>query len=105
MYGLAANGAFVSARDEPPLALAAAFLTPILLFLASLRLPGWRALVASVPPVFLVALNGWRFIGLGFLMAYQEGLLPGGFAWPAGLGDIAMAVTAPWIRRCSQTTM
>jgi hypothetical protein len=22
---------------------------------------------------------------------------PGGFAWPAGLGDIAMAVTAPWI--------
>ena len=27
MYGLAANGAFVSARDEPPLTLAAAFLT------------------------------------------------------------------------------
>jgi hypothetical protein len=43
------------------------------------------------------ALNGWRFIGLGFLMAYQEGLLPGGFAWPAGLGDIAMAATAPWV--------
>jgi hypothetical protein len=42
-------------------------------------------------------LNGWRFIGLGFLMGYAEGLLPGGFAWPAGLGDIAMAVTAPWI--------
>jgi hypothetical protein len=41
-------------------------------------------------------MNGWRFIGLGFLMAYQEGLLPSGFAWPAGLGDIAMAVTAPW---------
>ncbi|HSF14102.1 MAG TPA: hypothetical protein VLK65_00960 [Vicinamibacteria bacterium] len=30
-------------------------------------------------------------------MAHQEGLLPGGFAWPAGLGDIAMAATAPWI--------
>jgi hypothetical protein len=28
---------------------------------------------------------------------YAEGLLPAGFAWPAGLGDIFMAVTAPWI--------
>ena len=30
MYGLAANGAFVSAGDEPPLTLAAAFLTTLL---------------------------------------------------------------------------
>jgi len=67
------------------------------LFLVNLQIPGWRTLVVSIPPVLLNALNGWRFIGLGFLMAYQEGLLPGGFAWPAGLGDIAMAVTAPWI--------
>jgi len=96
-FWLAARGAFVSGHDELPVALAIAFLTPILLFLLSLRIPGWRALVVSLPPVLLIALNGWRFIGLGFLMAYQEGLLPGGFAWPAGLGDIAMAVTAPWI--------
>jgi len=96
-FWLAARGLFVSGHDEPPVALAIAFLTPILLFLLSLRIPGWRALVVSLPPVLLIALNGWRFIGLGFLMAYQEGLLPGGFAWPAGLGDIAMAVTAPWI--------
>ena len=96
-YWLAANGAFISGPNEPPVAVAVAFLTPILLFLLSLRIPGWRALVVSIPPVFLIALNGWRFIGLGFLMAYREGLLPGGFAWPAGLGDIAMAVTAPWI--------
>ena len=58
---------------------------------------GWRVRVVSIPPLFLIALNGWRFIGLGFIMAYVEGLLPGGFAWPAGLGDIAMAVTAPWV--------
>jgi hypothetical protein len=96
-YGLAATGAFVSAGDERPIALAAAFAAPILLFLVSLRLPGWRRLILSVPPVLLIGLNGWRFIGLGFLMAHAEGILPGGFAWPAGLGDIAMAVTAPWI--------
>jgi hypothetical protein len=67
-------------------------------FLVSVRwLPVWRAQVVSTPPVLLIALNGWRFIGLGFLMGYQEGLLPGGSAWPARLGDIGMAVTAPWI--------
>src|SRR5262245_22279368 len=91
VYWLAGSGAFVSERDERPVTLAVAFLIPILLFLMSLRQPGWHALIVSVPPVLLIALNGWRFIGLGFLMGYQEGLLP------AGLGDIAMAVTAPWI--------
>ncbi len=95
---LAARGVFVTRPNELPLALALAFLVPILLFVLGLGLSSrWRALVVSVPPVFLIALNGWRFIGLGFLMAYAEGMLPGGFAWPAGLGDIAMAATAPWI--------
>jgi len=67
IFWLAVRGTFVSSQDEPPLALAIAFLTPILLFLVSLQIPGWRALVVSIPPVFLIALNGWRFIGLGVL--------------------------------------
>jgi hypothetical protein len=98
IFWLAARGVFVTGPDEPPLRLALAFVMPILLFLIALFLfPGWRALVLSISPVFLITLNGWRFIGLGFFMGYAEGLLPGGFAWPAGLGDIFMAVTAPWI--------
>lgn len=98
VYWLAERGTFSSGPDQPPVAVGVAFIAPILLFLASLRtLPGWRARVTSLSPVLLIAMNGWRFIGLGFLMAYAEGLLPGGFAWPAGLGDIAMAATAPWI--------
>ena len=95
---LAARGVFISRPDELPLVLALAVLVPIVLFVLALRLSaGFRASVVSIPPVFLIALNGWRFIGLGFLMGYAEGMLPGGFAWPAGLGDIAMAVTAPWV--------
>lgn len=95
---LAAHRVFISGPNDPPLTLAMAFLAPILMFVLSLRLfSRWRALILSIPPVFLIAMNGWRFIGLGFLMAYEEGLLPGGFAWPAGLGDIAMAATAPGI--------
>jgi hypothetical protein len=65
VFWLAGRGAFVSGHDEPPVALAIAFLTPTLVFLVSLRIPNWRALVVSIPPVFLIALNSWRFIGLG----------------------------------------
>ncbi len=28
---------------------------------------------------------------------YAHGVLPGLFAWPAGLGDIAIGVAAPWM--------
>src|SRR5262249_57409978 len=57
------------------------FATPILLLFAGIRLsPAFRARVTSISPILLIAMNGWRFVGLGFLMAYVEGLLPGGFA-------------------------
>src|SRR5258708_6580371 len=34
-------------------------------------------------------------VGFGFLALYTYGVLPGVFAWPAGLGDMAIGVTAP----------
>jgi hypothetical protein len=96
IYWLAERGTFISGSNKPPVAVGFAFTVPILLFLLTERtLPGWRARLTSVSPVLLISMNGWRFIGLGFLMANIERLLPGGFAWPAGLGDIFMAVTAP----------
>jgi len=98
MYWLGSRGAFMSGPNQPPVGIASAFAIPIVLFLVAVSISAtWRATVVSIPPIFLISLNGWRFIGLGFLMGYAEGLLPGGFAWPAGLGDIFMAVTAPWV--------
>src|SRR6266496_80982 len=48
---LAARGVFVTRPNELPLALALAFLVPILLFVLGLGLSSrWRALVVSVPP-------------------------------------------------------
>jgi len=98
IFWLAERGTFISGPNKPPLAVGLAFTAPILLFLVTERtLPGWRSRATSLPPVLLISMNGWRFIGLGFLMANIERLLPGGFAWPAGLGDIIMAITAPWV--------
>jgi hypothetical protein len=45
----------------------------------------------------MVAVQAWRFAGLGFLALNTHGVLPGLFTWPAGLGDIAIAATAPWM--------
>jgi len=39
----------------------------------------------------------WRLTGLGFLSPYAHGVLPGLFAFPACLGDIAVGISAPWI--------
>src|SRR4029450_3950055 len=98
IFLLAERGAFITGPSDPPIRLAFAFAVPILLFLVALFLfSGWRSLVLSISPIFLITLNGWRFIGLGFFMGYPEGFPPAGFAWPARLGDIFMAVTAPWV--------
>jgi len=42
-------------------------------------------------------LNAWRWAGFSFVVLYVYGILPGFFAWPAGLGDMAIGATAPWI--------
>jgi hypothetical protein len=39
----------------------------------------------------------WRRAGFGFLTLYAYGVLPGIFAWPAGVGDMAIGVTAPLV--------
>jgi hypothetical protein len=95
---LAARGAFVSVPGEAPAAVGIGFGGPIAAFgIAAWASGRFRDYVRSLPPLLLATSHGWRFVGLGFLMAYAEGLLPASFAWTAGPGDIAMAVTAPWI--------
>ena len=42
-------------------------------------------------------MQAWRWAGFGFLTLYTYGVLPGIFAWPAGLGDMAIGVTAPLV--------
>jgi hypothetical protein len=95
---LALTHSFVSPPGAPPLALGSAFLVPILLFLAALRfVPAFRIYVLGINPIFLASLHGWRFVGLGFIMAHREHLLSASFALPAGIGDMTVAVLCPWI--------
>ena len=98
VLGLAVVGAFVSPPGTAPLPIAIGFAAPIVIFLVGVLL--WRPLrefVLATDVRLLVAIQGWRFAGLGFIALYVHGVLPGTFAWPAGLGDMAIAITAPWV--------
>ncbi|SRR6266436_9462 len=45
----------------------------------------------------ITLLQSGRVIGVVFLTLYALGLLPGIFALPAGLGDVAIGLTAPLV--------
>jgi hypothetical protein len=68
------------------------------LFFAWLRLSQFfREFVLSLDLRVIAAMQAWRWAGLGFLSLYAHKVLPAVFALPAGLGDMAIGVTAPWI--------
>jgi hypothetical protein len=59
--------------------------------------PAFRHFVLMIDLRLATGIQAWRFAGLGFLALYTYGVLPGLFAWPAGLGDMAIGLTAPWL--------
>jgi len=56
-----------------------------------------RTYVQTFDPSLLAGLHAMRTIGFSFLAFATYGELPWLFAIPAGLGDIAVAITAPYI--------
>jgi len=58
--------------------------------------PAARRWALALPPRWMAAFHLWRLApGIYFIVLYGQGVLPWRFAVPAGLGDIAVAVTAP----------
>lgn len=97
IFALAASGSLALSPGEPPTLILAAVAGPPLLFLlAVFWFPQLRAWALSLDPALLTALQGWRVLGGSFLFVYAFGRLPGLFAWPAGLGDVAVGIGAPF---------
>jgi hypothetical protein len=95
---LGARGAFLGRPGVPPLGMAIGFTAPLLVFLAWLRLsPASRGFIRSLDLRLVAGMQAWRFAGLGFLFLYAYKVLPGAFALPAGLGDMAVGFAAPWM--------
>jgi hypothetical protein len=98
VVSLGAAGVFVGPPGAPPLPIAIGVTAPLALFFASLRLSrSFREFVFSLDLRLIAGVQAWRWAGLGLLSLYAHNVLPAVFALPAGLGDTAIGVTAPWI--------
>lgn len=59
--------------------------------------PSLRGLLANQR--HLILLNLWRFVGAVFLILMVNGQMPALWALPAGIGDVVVGATAPWVAR------
>jgi hypothetical protein len=92
------NGVFEAGHDRPPLPILIALVLPPALFALLYRISERvRAFALSIDLRLLTAMQAWRVGGILFLVLYAFGLLPGFSAWPAGLGDFAVGIAAPFV--------
>jgi hypothetical protein len=96
---LSAQGAFMAPPGSYPWPLLVAILGPVALYLVDRRWLGGALFrgIHALDRQALVALQVWRVGGLFFLVEWARGHLPGGFALPAGIGDILVGLTAPLV--------
>ena len=81
-----------------PVPFGVAVTLPIVIFFASYwAIPRFRAAVLEADLRLVTSLQAWRVAGFVFLPLLVFGHLPGLFAWPAGFGDVAIGLAAPWI--------
>jgi hypothetical protein len=82
-------------QHSPIMPIAITAFIPVLLFVAAYALSArFRRLVLAQDMRTLTNMQHWRVIGFAFLALYAFGALPGLFAWPAGLGDVAVGLAA-----------
>jgi hypothetical protein len=98
ILSLGAAGAFVGPPGTPPLPIAIGVAAPLVLFFVCLRLSrSFREFVLTLDLRLIAGMQAWRWAGLGFLADYAHNVLPAMFALPAGIGDMAIGVTAPFM--------
>ena len=93
-------GLFEAGPSRPPLPLLVAVLGPPAAFLlAYATAPRFREFVLHLDLRMLTAVQSWRVLGAVFLFLYAFDLKPALFAFPAGLGDVAVGVAAVFVLR------
>jgi hypothetical protein len=94
------GGAFVAAPDAVARPVLIPLAVPVVVFLAFYAgSRTFRTYVLSLDVRLLTLFQTWRVLGFGFLLLYAHDVLPAVFAWPAGLGDVAIGITAVWVVR------
>jgi hypothetical protein len=75
-----------------------ALLAPLLLGgLAYARSARFQRLLLDIDLRWLIGVQRWRVVGAVFLLRYAQHELPASFTTPAGIGDVLVGLTAPFI--------
>jgi len=91
-------GGFESPREENHFQVMIAVLSPTIFFLVLYALlPSVRNWTRNLSLAMLALPHAWRTVGFSFLALWFYQILPAGFAAPAGFGDFAIAIAAPFI--------
>ena len=95
---LARAGVYHQASGQAAPWFGVAFAATLLGLLAATRIPVMtRILAAPGTPARLALPHSLRVVGVTFLLVMAQGHLPAIFALPAGLGDIAAGLAAPFV--------
>src|SRR5215218_8167470 len=97
---LARAGVYHQASGQAAPWFGAAFAGVLLGLLAATRIPPMPRMLAAPGTAARLALpHTLRVVGVTFLLVMAQGRLPAVFALPAGLGDIAAGLAAPFVAR------
>jgi hypothetical protein len=91
---LARASVFATDADTTTPVIALGIAVPIVAGVALLRMPAVRRAIDRIPLQWLVGVQFYRVLGGLFLVAYARDEMPAEFALPAGIGDIAVGLTA-----------
>ena len=94
VWTLAANGVFQQALGKVPVLPIAIVLPMLIGFVALTRSKGVATLLDATPPSWLVGVQVYRILGSMFLVYWIRDAIPGAFALPAGIGDVATGLLA-----------
>ncbi len=93
--GLSVSGVFLPGTFGQVSAIPPAIFLPILVFSFALTRSNTAVVVLdSIPLDWLIRIQFLRVLGGIFVVLYLDGFLPGVFALPAGLGDVATGLLA-----------
>jgi hypothetical protein len=94
---LAERGYLAPSRGLPFALLACIIAPQVGFWLCYLFVGRFRKYVLELDMTFLVSVQSWRVVGLALFFLWSYGLLRGGFAVPAAIGDIIVGVGAVFV--------
>lgn len=96
-YTLSARGFFSAPRPGSVPAIGYSLVPLAIGYLAFLTIRSVRVVLDEIPLHWMTGLQLYRALGVVFLVEWMLGVLPGTFALPAGIGDIAIGLAAPFV--------